>query len=158
MYSRALKHLSHIWLMLWLVALPLVHVHPEADHAHGAQHHRHGGLVHSVLSQDLTCEFHQHSPSEHSAMLEPSPDDWTCEHTATHQLTHEEIDFSLLVPSPEDMSPIDEPHVALIPTAHSMTVVANSRELWRKPDHSPTLPIPITLRSTRAPPDAFSEF
>jgi len=45
------------WMICWLVVFPLMHVHPEADHAHGRTHHHHGGLVHSVLSQDLPCEF-----------------------------------------------------------------------------------------------------
>lgn len=47
------------WVTFWLTVFPLFHIHPEADHAHGQTHHHHGGLVHSVLSKDLPCEFGQ---------------------------------------------------------------------------------------------------
>ena len=40
-----------------MLAAPLVHIHPEADHHHGSADHRHGGTVHTVFSQDLPCEF-----------------------------------------------------------------------------------------------------
>ena len=40
-----------------MLAAPLVHIHPEADHHHGSADHRHGGMVHTVFSQDLPCEF-----------------------------------------------------------------------------------------------------
>lgn len=45
------------WLSVWMLAVPLVHIHPEADHRHGATDHRHGGTVHTVFSPDLSCEF-----------------------------------------------------------------------------------------------------
>jgi hypothetical protein len=46
-----------IWLASWLLAVPLFHVHPEADHRHGEAGHIHGGTVHTVWSPDLDCEF-----------------------------------------------------------------------------------------------------
>jgi hypothetical protein len=46
-----------MWASLWMLAAPLVHIHPEADHRHGAKDHEHGGTVHTVFSQDLPCEF-----------------------------------------------------------------------------------------------------
>ena len=46
-----------VWASLWMLAAPLVHIHPEADHHHGSADHRHGGTVHTVFSQDLPCEF-----------------------------------------------------------------------------------------------------
>jgi hypothetical protein len=45
------------WTSLWMLAVPLFHVHPEADHRHGEVGHVHGGTVHTVWSPDLDCEF-----------------------------------------------------------------------------------------------------
>jgi hypothetical protein len=45
------------WVSLWMLMVPLFHVHPEADHRHGDASHVHGGTVHTVFSQDLPCEF-----------------------------------------------------------------------------------------------------
>lgn len=45
------------WTILWVLAAPLVHIHPEADHRHGAADHWHGGTVHTIFSPDLRCEF-----------------------------------------------------------------------------------------------------
>lgn len=45
------------WAALWMLAAPLVHIHPEADHRHGEAGHVHGGTVHTVFSPDLSCEF-----------------------------------------------------------------------------------------------------
>jgi hypothetical protein len=46
-----------VWAALWMLAAPLVHIHPEADHRHGDPGHVHGGTVHTVFSKDLNCEF-----------------------------------------------------------------------------------------------------
>lgn len=46
-----------IWSSLWMLAAPLFHVHPEADHRHGEEGHFHGGTVHMAWSPDLDCEF-----------------------------------------------------------------------------------------------------
>jgi hypothetical protein len=43
-----------------MLAVPLFHVHPEADHRHGEIGHVHGGTVHTVWSPDLDCEFDGH--------------------------------------------------------------------------------------------------
>lgn len=48
------------WASLWMLAAPLFHVHPEADHRHGEVGHVHGGTVHTVWSPDLDCEFDRH--------------------------------------------------------------------------------------------------
>ena len=46
-----------VWVSIWMLAAPLVHIHPEADHRHGAADHLHGGTVHTVFSPNLPCEF-----------------------------------------------------------------------------------------------------
>jgi len=45
-----------VWTCTWMLAVPLFHIHPDADHRHGEAGHVHGGTVHTVLSQDLDCE------------------------------------------------------------------------------------------------------
>ena len=85
------------WLVAWVLVVPLIHIHPEVDHAHGAPGHVHGGLYHSVLSKDLSCEFHGHSHSHlsdsshnhHSTLMASG-------HFSGHLLNHDEIAFSLL--------------------------------------------------------------
>lgn len=49
-----------MWASVWMLAVPLFHVHPEADHHHGEAGHVHGGTVHTVLSRDLDCESSGH--------------------------------------------------------------------------------------------------
>lgn len=49
-----------LWASIWMLAVPLIHIHPEADHRHGEAWHVHGGTVHTVWSPDLDCEFDGH--------------------------------------------------------------------------------------------------
>jgi len=85
------RRMVMMWLAVWMLAVPLVHVHPEADHQHGQASHFHGGMTHSVFSADLPCEYHAASPSH-----APSFSD-----QATHEFDHPEIGFSLLTSSPD---------------------------------------------------------
>ena len=82
-----------VWASLWMLAAPLVHIHPEADHHHGATDHRHGGTVHTVFSPDLPCEF---SGYDHAAVAD---DESRCPlHLSAqppHGLEHLEIDLIL---------------------------------------------------------------
>jgi len=54
------------WLSVWMVLVPLFHVHPEGDHLHGAEEHVHGSIVHTVFSPDLEEEYndHQHTTAD----------------------------------------------------------------------------------------------
>nr|MBI3613123.1 hypothetical protein [Nitrospirota bacterium] len=77
-----------LWVMLWMVVIPLVHIHPETDHHHGDIGHTHGGTAHTVFSSDLPCEYATH----HSAPVTIA----AISHVA-HDLDHPEIGFSLAV-------------------------------------------------------------
>ena len=55
-----------VWASLWVLAVPLFHVHPEADHRHGDTDHIHGGIVHLAWSPDLDCEFDGHRQADQS--------------------------------------------------------------------------------------------
>jgi len=57
-YDPWMRVMVRAWIILWMLAVPLFHVHPEADHRHGEAGHIHGGTVHTVFSPDLDGEFH----------------------------------------------------------------------------------------------------
>lgn len=61
------------WIILWMLAVPLFHVHPEADHRHGEAGHIHGGTVHTVFSPDLDEEFHDHQNETAEGEQQPAP-------------------------------------------------------------------------------------
>ena len=86
-----------VWLSLWMLAVPLVHVHPEADHRHGTSDHLHGGTVHTVFSKDLTCEFSAHDQSTVTADESHAPFHFVA--YPRHGLEHPEIDVVLAASS-----------------------------------------------------------
>lgn len=90
MLNRALilRKAVLVWVMLWMVAIPLVHVHPETDHRHGDAGHTHGGVAHTVFSSDLPCEYAAHHASAATIAA--------ISHVA-HDLGHPEIGFSMAV-------------------------------------------------------------
>lgn len=75
-----------------MLAVPLFHVHPDADHLHGHAGHLHGGTVHTVMSPDLECEAEGHPP-----VVTASHDSGTTVAGMGHR--HIEIGFSLLTDS-----------------------------------------------------------
>lgn len=75
-----------------MLAVPLFHVHPDADHLHGHAGHLHGGTVHTVMSPDLECEA-----EGHPLVVTASHDAGTAVAGVGHR--HIEIGFSLLTDS-----------------------------------------------------------
>jgi len=59
------KTLLRLWLVIWVVSLPLVHIHPEADHAHGMSGHVHGGAYHSILVNTPVHAHQGYDQEEH---------------------------------------------------------------------------------------------
>jgi len=59
------KTLLRLWLVIWVVSLPLVHIHPEADHAHGISGHVHGGAYHSILVNTPVHAHQGYDQEEH---------------------------------------------------------------------------------------------
>ncbi|WP_447971463.1 hypothetical protein [Nitrospira sp. M1] len=144
--------MSHIWLMLWLMAFPLIHIHPEADHAHGNQTHEHGGLFHSVLSQDLACEFHHHSTHDFSAP-EGTKNIHHCDHAQTHQLNHDEIGFSILSASSHDSLTTTDQPLAFLPVVHeSSSAVSATLSLQLSSERAPPIRLIHSHNSIRPPP------
>ncbi|MBY0247484.1 MAG: hypothetical protein K2Q17_07440 [Nitrospiraceae bacterium] len=138
-----------VWASVWMLAAPLVHIHPEADHRHGAEDHTHGGTVHTVFSSNLPCEF---SVYNHASVAD---DESRCPlHLIAqplHGLEHFEIDMVLASSA--------EPQVgkgaALDVAAHFSHAPPPARlhAVWQ-PHTSPSLTnlFLTTSLSSRAPP------
>lgn len=82
------------WAIVWMLAVPLFHVHPEADRHHGETGHVHGGTVHTVFSEDLDGEFGSHGTSGQAGRGMVS-------HSSTAGQEHGELGFSVLNDSSE---------------------------------------------------------
>ena len=139
-----------IWASLWMLAVPLIHVHPRVDHRHGGGLHSHGVAVHTVLSSDMDGEFDDHHDVdwEEKASSEVA----LVDHHAHSLSDHPDVGLSLL----------NDSNGRKVPKAHftqailiDATLVSNTDlHTWVDPD-----PIPIRgwtilvheLRS-RAPP------
>ena len=88
------------WLTAWLIAFPLVHIHPEIAHSHDGFDHAHKGITHTVFSTDC--------PDESRASSFPdvvSPGASQGQSSVFGQAAHifldgDEITFSFLPPSP----------------------------------------------------------
>lgn len=88
------------WLTVWVLAIPLFHVHPEADHHHGQPGHVHGGVSHTVFSSDLPCEY----GSNHGGAADSPQGAYghgPSIGSSTHLGDHPEVAFSFLTSSPE---------------------------------------------------------
>ncbi|MDI3461543.1 MAG: hypothetical protein OJF50_000364 [Nitrospira sp.] len=84
------------WVTVWMLFVPLVHVHPEVEHNHGDPGHVHHAVTHTVFSAPLECEY----PAQHDNTC-PSG---THQHVQSighhgHTFTHPEIEYSLVAPS-----------------------------------------------------------
>jgi len=142
--------LAIFWLTTWMLVVPFFHIHPEADHHHGDASHAHGGMIHTVFSPDLECEF---TDIVH---------DSTCPETAHHHLqigthfghalNHAELDFSLLT------VPIDRPQpkpgiiIAEFPSDGSTTTDQAIVLAAVQPDTPPNIVFLSTALPLRAPP------
>ena len=91
------------WLTAWMLAVPLVHVHPEADHHHGQPGHAHGGLTHTVVSADLPCEYGSDTDG-HAASSADHHGHGPVVGQTTHAGDHPEVGFSFLASSPDQNS------------------------------------------------------
>ena len=147
---RRFRVVPVLWLTLWMLVIPLFHVHPEADHRHGEIGHVHGGTVHTVFSPDLECEY------------KDDVHDQTCPEAAHqhlqaraysgHAFNHPETQFSLLT------VPIDRPQpkpgitVAALPVVERITAQRTVVVASLQPGTSQTLLFLSTALPLRAPP------
>ncbi|HEU4685254.1 MAG TPA: hypothetical protein VFS39_12195 [Nitrospira sp.] len=129
------------WIVLWMFAVPLLHVHPEVDHRHGEAQHLHGGTFHAVWAGDLDCESGLATPSSGGrSLLSGSHQTW-------HQ--HQEFGFSFVRDSadPGFFKGLLYPAAASISMETTCAYQA-ARTEGRSPPSSPDL----TDDQPRAPP------
>ena len=94
-----------VWVMLWVLSVPLfhvhLHVHPESGEHSGHDGAMRSGTVHTVFSADLDREFDTHEASTHSAADKSV-------HLSHTWFEHSELGFSLLTDSHHrtDLKPI----------------------------------------------------
>jgi len=98
--GRGLRPAILAWLAAWMLAVPLVHVHPEADHHHGQPDHTHGGITHTVISSDLPCAYGSDSEGPVASPVDHNGHSPVVGQS-THVVDHPEIAFSLLTSSPD---------------------------------------------------------
>jgi hypothetical protein len=63
------KTLLRVWLIIWVITLPLIHIHPEADHAHGMSGHLHGGTFHTILLNTPVSAHQDHEKHHHDGFF-----------------------------------------------------------------------------------------
>ena len=83
------------WITLWMLAVPLIHIHPETDPYHGEAGHVHVAAVHSVFSPDLEGEFDRdrHPDTEHRT---PSNESGSVSASPFSTERYAELEFSVL--------------------------------------------------------------
>ncbi len=89
--------LGLFWLISWMLVLPLFHIHAEADHRHGVAGHVHGGIIHTVFSPDLECEYQD--DLHDSSCPDVAHQHLQARAHSGHALNHPEIEYSLLTVS-----------------------------------------------------------
>jgi len=89
------------WLVLGMVGVPLLHVHPEADHRHGMPGHVHGGLYHTVFSPELACVNAPHRADEASVSSREFKGDAQVLSQLAHVGDHPAVTFSFLTSKPD---------------------------------------------------------
>lgn len=154
------RTLLRVWLVIWVLTLPLVHIHPEVDHAHGMSDHVHGGTYHSILvntpvhaHQGYDQEEHHHdgffSPGNE---FEPS----AFPSHPLHGFEEATYGFSIIKPSIVLGSEKSQYAYDLVVAAHAelLNVPSDSKTSFT-PQKNRFSILPITL-SPRAPPFLFT--
>jgi len=150
------KILLRVWLIVWVITLPLIHIHPEVDHAHGMSGHVHGGTYHSILvntpvhpHRGYEQEAHHHdgffSPENHRGpQQDPSH--------PLHGFAEATYGFSVIKPTLDPDSDKSEISHVLVVEVVSSPAYASGRSKspnFLKHQHFSTLPHNL---SPRAPP------
>ena len=107
-HSRFLRldSLLRAWAVLWLLALPLFHIHPETDPHHGEAGHIHAAAVHTVFSADLEGEFGDHRDAHHHvrdtesgpSLSAETPHAWHADPELSFSLLNDATDRKLVKP------------------------------------------------------------
>ena len=92
---RRFRALSALWLILWMLAIPLFHVHPDADQQDGKQ----VGAFHTIFTPALDGEYGQPVHAHDAPMIQPLGFPFL--NAFSGLLGHPELGFSFLSSSPD---------------------------------------------------------
>ena len=137
--------LIRVWAVLWVLSIPLFHVHPEFSERSAHDGAIHSGTVHTVFSGDLAGEFEPHEASTHA------PSDKSA-HLSPTWFEHSELGFSLLTDSHQrtDLKPILV-QTMVLPIGETTTIECRERAA----EHLAAIPASILFvhrLPSRAPP------
>jgi hypothetical protein len=110
-----------VWVVLWVLSVPLFHVHPELAEATGHAGAGRSGTVHTVFSGDLDGEFTPHEATTH-----PASD--TSLHLSHAWFEHAELGFSLITGSHHRTE--FKPHLVqtlILPLESTITIRSHER-------------------------------
>jgi hypothetical protein len=82
-----------------MLAVPVFHAHPGADHDHGESGHSYGGIVHTIFSPDVGGEDDRHHT--HEGVGHSGPGDLAISDHPSHSLDNDEFAFTFLGSSTE---------------------------------------------------------
>jgi hypothetical protein len=142
-----------LWVSLWLLMVPWVHVHPEVEHNHGDPTHEHHALTHTVFSAPLECESHRQFDEDIDRSAIQQPIHLIGHHG--HATGHPEIDYVLAASSPY---PVIEKLLlssTLIAEAPSPAILGSSRVESAR-SIAPTILLLSASLPPRAPPAPLS--
>lgn len=92
---RRFRALSALWLILWMLVIPLFHVHPDADQQDGKQ----VGAFHTIFTPALDGEYGQPVHAHDAPMIQPLGFPFL--NAFSGLLGHPELGFSFLSSSPD---------------------------------------------------------
>lgn len=144
---RRFRTIPVLWLVLWMLVIPLIHVHPDTDH-HGIPEHVHGGVFHTVFSQDLDGEY---GHDEHDAPAIELPV-LPFLGASAYLLSHPEMGFSFLSSSPDRLSAKQIYTDVLVAELGLSPLVYSGRLNHQDNFPAPILTLLANERSARAPP------
>jgi len=148
------KTLLRLWLVIWVITLPLVHIHPEADHAHGMSGHVHGGTYHTILLNTLVSGDQDHEKHHHDDFFSPGDAFGSSQSPWNFPLGFEEATYGFSVIKPSIVLESGKSQISndLVVTDHVETLSMTSVS---KPNFSPKKRLFSNLSKTlspRAPP------
>ncbi|HNP82855.1 MAG TPA: hypothetical protein PKN47_15450 [Nitrospira sp.] len=153
MHNRLLRldHMLRAWAVLWLLALPLFHIHPETDPHHGEAGHIHVAAVHTVFSADLEGEFgdhrdvHHHAPGTESgpSLSLEGPHAWNADPELSFSLLNDATDRKLVKPLLTHLLFVAQ-HFLSLPERHAPAV--------KQDDSTVAFPLLAADIPARAPP------
>ena len=90
------RALPVLWLILWMLVIPLFHVHPDADQRDGKQ----VGAFHTIFTPALDGEYRHPAHAHDAPMIQPLGFPFLNAYAGL--LSHPELGFSFLSSSPDN--------------------------------------------------------